>query len=196
MNKFSTVEEIKAYFVGSGWNKDISFHELNVEEAIEKGYCFAVSNILQNKKYFVMNDTGNVFDDAGKIAVYNIAVKADEDKPTMDMDEAMNILHNSLVGYSYDTDPARYTIRQKDLPKLFEKVNEFTFNSRIKYEEEQKKNLALDIVELFENLLDEKGIEIPCADETEQRDRYEGGNDAKLYGMEYWNIIDTIQTML
>lgn len=62
--------------------------------------------------------------------------------------------------------------------------------------ENKKSKLATEIVELFEDLLDEKGIEIPCADETEQKDRYEGGNDAKLYGMEYWNLIDTIQAML
>jgi len=63
-------------------------------------------------------------------------------------------------------------------------------------EENKKSKLATEIVELFEDLLDEKGIEIPCADETEQKDRYEGGNDAKLYGMEYWNLIDAIQAML
>ena len=63
-------------------------------------------------------------------------------------------------------------------------------------EENKKSKLATEIVELFEDLLDEKGIEIPCTDETEQKDRYEGGNDAKLYGMEYWNLIDTIQAML
>ena len=68
-------------------------------------------------------------------------------------------------------------------------------NKRLK-EEERKKNLAIDIVELFDDLLDEKGIEIPCKDEVEQKNRYEDGNDAKLYGMEYWNLIDIIQAML
>lgn len=57
-------------------------------------------------------------------------------------------------------------------------------------------SLADMIVECFEELLDEKGIEIPCADETEQKDRYEGGNDAKLYGMEYWNLVEKIESML
>ena len=33
--------------------------------------------------------------------------------------------------------------------------------------------LAHEIVELFEDLLDRKGIEIPCDDETEQKNRYE-----------------------
>ena len=56
--------------------------------------------------------------------------------------------------------------------------------------------LANEIVELFEELLDEKGIEIPCDDETEQKDRYDGGNGAKLYGMEYWNLVEAIEDLL
>lgn len=56
--------------------------------------------------------------------------------------------------------------------------------------------LADIIVDLFEELLDEKGIEIPCADETEQRDRYEGDNEAKLYGMEYWGLVENIESLL
>lgn len=194
MNKFSTVEEIKAYFVGAGWNKDISFHELSVDEAKEKGCYLAVSDMLQNKKYFVMNDTGTIYNEKGKAEVYNI--KDDEDKPKMDIDDAINILHNSSIGFSYDADPARYTIRQMDLPKLFEKVNEMTFNNRIKYEEERKKQLAIDIVKVFESLLNEKEIDIPCADDTEQGEQYECDNETSLYGMEYWKLVYNIQKLL
>ena len=56
--------------------------------------------------------------------------------------------------------------------------------------------LVDQIAELFEELLDEKGIEIPCSDETEQKDRYEGGNEAKLYGMEYWHLVEGIENLL
>ena len=56
--------------------------------------------------------------------------------------------------------------------------------------------LANEIVELFEELLDKKGIEIPCDDETEQKDRYDGGNEAKLYGMEYWHLVDSVENLL
>ena len=56
--------------------------------------------------------------------------------------------------------------------------------------------LANEIVELFEELLDKKGIEIPCDDETEQKYRYDGGNSAKLYGMEYWNLVDAVENLL
>ena len=63
-------------------------------------------------------------------------------------------------------------------------------------QEEKKNELAIEIVELFEELLDKKGIEIPCDDEDEQKDRYEGNNAANLYGMEYFNLVSDIQNLL
>ena len=59
-----------------------------------------------------------------------------------------------------------------------------------------KSKLATEIVELFEDLLDEKGIEIPCEDVVEQKDRYDGGNNTKLYGMEYWNLVAAVEDLL
>lgn len=56
--------------------------------------------------------------------------------------------------------------------------------------------LAHRIVELFEELLDEKGIEIPCKDTEEQKERYADGNTAKIYGMEYWSLVDKIERLL
>lgn len=56
--------------------------------------------------------------------------------------------------------------------------------------------LAREIVELFEELLDKKGIEIPCADDEEQKDRHIDGNEVKIYGMEYWNLIDKIEYLI
>ena len=61
---------------------------------------------------------------------------------------------------------------------------------------EKKNKLATEIVELFEELLDQKGIEIPCKDEDEQNERHEGGNVAKLYGMEYYNLVSAVQYLL
>lgn len=56
--------------------------------------------------------------------------------------------------------------------------------------------LANEIVELFEDLLDQKGIEIPCEDKEEQKERYYDGNEAKLYGTEYWNLVSEIENLL
>ena len=63
--------------------------------------------------------------------------------------------------------------------------------------QERKKNkLATEVVGLFEELLDRKGIEIPCDDKDEQKERYDGNNTAKLYGMEYYNLVSGIQNLL
>ena len=68
--------------------------------------------------------------------------------------------------------------------------------TNIEIQELKKNKLATEIVELFEKLLDRKGIEIPCDDKDEQKDRYEGKNTAKLYGMEYFNLVSDIQNLL
>lgn len=52
------------------------------------------------------------------------------------------------------------------------------------------------IVELFENFLDEKGISIPCADPIEQQDRYANGNTARIYGTEYGDLVESIDSIL
>lgn len=56
--------QIAFYFDGIG-NKPEN-------EASEKGYSFAVNGIRKGRKYFVMNVSGNIFDDNGKIAMFNI----------------------------------------------------------------------------------------------------------------------------
>ena len=55
---------------------------------------------------------------------------------------------------------------------------------------------AIAILEVFEDLLDSKGIEIPCEDEREQDERHDGGNDAKIYGTEYGELYDAIEKIL
>ena len=55
---------------------------------------------------------------------------------------------------------------------------------------------AQAIVDLFEALLDEKGISIPCADPTEEHDRHANGNFARIYGTEYGTLTDKIDAML
>lgn len=61
---------------------------------------------------------------------------------------------------------------------------------------ERSWNVAEELVECFEELLDAKGVFIPCEDEIEEKDRYEGGNEAKLYGMEYYNLVGELQEVL
>lgn len=59
-----------------------------------------------------------------------------------------------------------------------------------------KEETATTIVEIFENLLEEKGIEIPCNDSTEENNRHDGGNTSKIYGMEYYNLIEQIKAII
>lgn len=59
-----------------------------------------------------------------------------------------------------------------------------------------KEEKATAIVEVFENFLEEKGIEIPCNDADEENIRHDGGNTAKIYGTEYYVLIEQIQELL
>lgn len=77
-----------------------------------------------------------------------------------------------------------------------ETTNELEDKGRLHNSDTSKDNKAMLAVSAFEDLLDEKNIEIPCEDVTEQQDRYDGGNDAKLYGMEYHNLIDKVKGIL
>lgn len=52
------------------------------------------------------------------------------------------------------------------------------------------------IMELFEDFLEEKNISIPCDDEEEERMRYEDENAARIYGMEYYNLSEKIEELL
>lgn len=52
------------------------------------------------------------------------------------------------------------------------------------------------IMELFEDLLEEKNISIPCDDEEEEKMRYEDESTARIYGMEYYNLSEKIDELL
>ena len=56
-------------------------------------------------------------------------------------------------------------------------------------------NLATDIVDVFDNFLASKNIEIPCTD-PEEAERHDDDNCACLYGSEYWNLVAQIEFML
>ena len=63
-----TTEKMKEMFEKDGWNS-VTFRELEKKEAAEKGYLFAINT---NKKFFVMIENGNIYDERGKIAMFNI----------------------------------------------------------------------------------------------------------------------------
>jgi len=73
MNRtFKTVEEITSNFIEDGWNKNISFTEVSLEEVKEKGCFSIVYSIKKGHKYFKMAVSGNIFDEKGNVALYNL----------------------------------------------------------------------------------------------------------------------------
>lgn len=66
--KYTSIDEITKDFIRQGWNNP-TFKEL---EKNDEYYDVFQPKILKGNKYFVMIETGNVFDDRGKIAMYNI----------------------------------------------------------------------------------------------------------------------------
>ena len=57
-------------------------------------------------------------------------------------------------------------------------------------------NLATDIVDVFDNFLASKNIEIPWDEPEEESERHDDDNCACLYGMEYWDLVDQVEFML
>lgn len=70
--KFINAEQISEKFIKDGWSKDTSFTELSLEEAKENGYSFVISRMAKGEKFFKMNVNGNIYNDKGKIILYNI----------------------------------------------------------------------------------------------------------------------------
>lgn len=66
-----TCEKMKEIFENDGWN-NVNFTEVTAEE---KGLLFAVLGIEKGKKYFRMIGSGNIYDESGEIAMYNVSAK-------------------------------------------------------------------------------------------------------------------------
>lgn len=59
-----------------------------------------------------------------------------------------------------------------------------------------ERDLAFYVVDIFEDLLDEKDIDIPCADSSEEDDRRKNGSAARIYGTEYGDLVNRIEELL
>ena len=55
---------------------------------------------------------------------------------------------------------------------------------------------AIRIIEIFEDLLEAKGVEIPCDDPYEESHRYDDMNLAAIYGTEYGNLVNAVSVIL
>jgi hypothetical protein len=62
--------------------------------------------------------------------------------------------------------------------------------------EKAYKELTYSIIDLFEDLLEEKGIEIPCKDPLEESERKADDFASNIYGSEYYDLQDKIYNMI
>lgn len=56
--------------------------------------------------------------------------------------------------------------------------------------------VSINIMDVFEEFLEEHGITIPCEDEDEEKDRKEDECSARIYGSEYYELESRIQEFL
>lgn len=59
-----------------------------------------------------------------------------------------------------------------------------------------ERDLAFYVVDIFEDLLDKKDIDVPCADSSEEDDRRKNENAARIYGTEYGDLVDRVEALL
>lgn len=58
------------------------------------------------------------------------------------------------------------------------------------------KEMLTNIMDIFEEFLEEHGITIPCEDEAEEKERKEDECSARIYGSEYYELESRIQEFL
>lgn len=56
--------------------------------------------------------------------------------------------------------------------------------------------VSINIMDVFEEFLEEHGITIPCEDEAEEKERKENECSARIYGSEYYELESRIQEFL
>ncbi len=147
-----------------------------------------VENFIQScieKRKKIINegiDTGDLVDNAGKLSINDVLL-------------SINYFHTSnLRKHTYSvliTDHFR-----EELTLIYEADFIKCEKQSIIDDAINKEHLAEDIVDVFENLLDEKNIEIPCNDPTEEEHRHDDGNDAKIYGTEYFDLVAQVRELL
>ena len=147
-----------------------------------------VENFIQScieKRKKIINegiDTGDLVDNAGKLSINDVLL-------------SINYFHTSnLRKHTYSvliTDHFR-----GELTLIYEADFIKCEKQSIIDDAINKEHLAEDIVDVFENLLDEKNIEIPCNDQTEEVHRHDDGNDAKIYGTEYFDLVAQVRELL
>lgn len=69
MKRYNTVEEIKAAFIADGWSEDTNFELVNIGDTDCRSL---IPKMKAGRKFFRMSVSGNIFDDNGEIALFNL----------------------------------------------------------------------------------------------------------------------------
>lgn len=91
---------------------------------------------------------------------------------------------------------------QKEIQELQDEIECLKENKQIdkidisEYTEEPindiYRKIAFNIMDSFEDFLDEHDITIPCESESDEEDRAEDGTNARIYGSEYYYLEDSV----
>lgn len=73
-----TAEMMSDKFRKDGWNEEVSFTELTLEDAEKIGCTSMIGRIQKGHKYFRMAVCGNIYDQEGRIVLYDIVPKTIE----------------------------------------------------------------------------------------------------------------------
>lgn len=115
--------------------------------------------------------------------------------PMMNLSDIASFCH---VHTQEDVDTL-FRLRERNLI-VFEEANgalqKFDITSEGLLETDWLNYFSSAIIDFFEELLDKKDIFIPCEDPAEEAMRYEGGNSAHIYGMEYADLVTQIGDLL
>lgn len=58
------------------------------------------------------------------------------------------------------------------------------------------RDIALQIVDIFDEFLSENNINISCLNTDEELERTDEDGSSSLYGTEYWDLVDEVETFI
>ncbi len=159
---FKSVEEITTAFINDGWSEDTAFTELSFDDARKIGEYF-IDLMKKGTKLFRMNICGNIYDDTGKLLLFDIASTSEakrlietycenEFQSPADFSDVCNVglayttiteeeieiqVNANLEDYSIDTYLDGILIRKSAYPSIADMVEEelssLSFDSLIEY---------------------------------------------------------------
>jgi len=77
---YRTASEIEVAFIKDGWSPNTKFELLTDRDADGIGCHSIVAAMNRGRKFFRMTANGNIYDDQGKIVIFNIPTCREQDR--------------------------------------------------------------------------------------------------------------------